>query len=257
MKVEAMQVSAVGETHCGGRGNNEDAILIEPELGLYAVLDGMGGAAAGEVAAQLASEALVAFTRTHAPSGRFTPRELLEFGIDEAAAVVYNAGQERPDCYGMGTTIVAALFAKPTSIVIGHAGDSRAYLLRDGGLRPLTRDHTIVQELIDAGELPPKASGWTFINHVLTRNLGHKRGVKADIREVHLQAGDRLLLCSDGLSGCVSMEALQHVFNSSREPQNAAHALIELALNSGKATDNISAVVIDPQLAERRDVGKA
>lgn len=252
LKVEGMQVSAVGETHCGGRENNEDAIILEPELGLYAVLDGMGGAAAGEVAAQLASEALVAFTRKHAPSGRYTRRELLEFAIDEAAALVHNAARDRPGCGGMGTTIVAGLLTESATIVIGHAGDSRAYLLRHGRLRRLTRDHTLVQELIDAGELPPKASEWTFINHVLTRNLGDKLGVQAEMLELDLQAGDRLLLCSDGLSGCVPIEALQRILGSSHEPQSTALALIELALNSGRATDNISAVVLDAQLAALR-----
>jgi protein phosphatase len=248
-----MRVAVAGETHCGGRSNNEDAIIIEPELGLCAVLDGMGGADAGEVAAQLASETLIEFVRTRSSSERYTRRELLEFGIDEAAAVVYRAGQEQPGCSGMGTTIVTALIAEPTSIVIGHVGDSRAYLLRDGHLRPLTRDHTIVQELIDAGTLPPKASHWKFISHVLTRNLGHKHGVQAEMLEMSLQAGDRLLLCSDGLTGCVSIEEIQRVLGSDHEPQNTVRMLIACALNSGKATDNISAVVLDAQLVELRD----
>jgi protein phosphatase len=249
LKVETMHVSAVGEIHRGGRNSNKDALIIDPELGLYAVLDGLGSAATGKVAAQIASEVLIAFTRTHAVSGRFTPRELLEFGIDEAAAVVHSTGQQRPGCAGMAAAIAAALFTAPTSLVIGHAGDSRAYLLRGGRLQCLTRDHTVVQEHIDIGELPPKASHWTWIHRVLTRNLGDKLGVKADIREVQLHAGDRVLLCSNGLSGCVSMEALQRILGSSRVDQNAVHALIELALSSGKATDNISAIVLDARIA--------
>jgi protein phosphatase len=251
LKTTMMRVAVAGVTHCGGRSNNEDAIIIEPELGLCAVLDGMGGEEAGEVAAQLASETLVEFVRKHASSGRYTRRELLEFGIDEAAAVVHRTGQERPECSGMGTTIVAGLIAEPSSIVIGHAGDSRAYLLRDGHLRLMTRDHTLVQELIDAGELPPKASHWKFISHMLTRNLGHKHGVQAEMREMPLLTRDRLLLCSDGLTGCVSVEEIQRVLGSAHEPQDTARALIERALNSGKATDNISAVVLDAQLVER------
>lgn len=248
-----MHVSAVGEIHRGGRNNNKDALIIEPELGLYAVLDGLGSAATGKVAAQLASEVLIGFTRKYARTGRFTPRELLEFGIDEAAAVVHDAGKQRPDCTGMAAAIVAALFAAPTSIVIGHAGDSRAYLSRDGRLRLMTRDHTIVQEHIDAGDLPPKASQWTWLNRVVTRNLGDKLGVKADIREVQLHTGDRVLLCAHGLSGCVPIEALERVLGSRHGGQDTAHALIELALGSGKATDNISAVVLDAGFAELGD----
>jgi protein phosphatase len=251
MKTTTLRVAVAGETHCGGRSNNEDAIIIEPELGLCAVLDGMGGAEAGEVAAQLASETLIAFVRTHSSSKRYTRRELLEFGIDEAAAAVYRAGQERPECSGMGTTIVAALIAEPTSIVIGHAGDSRAYLWRDGHLRLLTRDHTVVQELLDACGLPPKASQW--IKHILTRNLGYKHGVQAEMLEMPLQAGDRLLLCSDGLTGCVPVEEIQRVLGPGHEPKDTARALIERALNSGNATDNISAVVLDAQLVELRE----
>jgi serine/threonine protein phosphatase PrpC len=245
LKMETIHVSGAGETHRGSRPSNQDALVIAPDLGLYAVLDGMGGAAAGETAARLASETLIEFIRSHSASELFTPRELLEFAIDRAAAAVYLTGKREPACNGMGTTVVACLVVNPTCIAIGHVGDSRAYLLRNGCLQVLTRDHTIAQKLIDEGELAPDDLELTQFQHMLTRNLGDEPGVQADMLEVLLQAGDRVLLCSDGLHGCVLPEAVQRVLSSSDAPQETARALVELALNSGQASDNVSAVVLD------------
>jgi PPM family protein phosphatase len=232
-----------GETHRGGRATNEDSLIVESDLGLFAVLDGMGGAAAGEIAARLASEALVAFMRNHLANSNFTPRELLEFAVDWAGAAVYRAGKDHPEYRGMGTTVVACL-VDSTRVVIGHVGDSRAYLLRDGHLQVLTRDHTVAQNLIDEGHLSTEAAARSEFKHVLTRNLGDEHGVQADILELALQAGDRVLLCSDGLSGCVASTAMHRILGSSDAPQEMARALIELALNGGEATDNITAVVL-------------
>lgn len=256
LKMETTHVSGAGETHRGGRPSNQDVLILEPELGLYAVLDGMGGAAAGETAARLASEALVEFIRKHSTSERFTPRELLEFAIDRAAAAVYLAGKQRPECSGMGTTVVACLVTDATCVIVGHVGDSRAYLLREGRFQVLTRDHTIAQRFIDDGELSPDSAERSFLKNILTRNLGDENGVQAEMLEMTLQAGDRVLLCSDGLYGCVPPEAIQRVLGSGEAPKEIAQTLIKRALKSGEATDNVSAVVLDvdpPSDAARRD----
>lgn len=245
LKMETTHMSGAGETHRGGRPSNQDVLILEPELGLYAVLDGMGGAAAGETAARLAGEALVEFIRRNSTSKRYTPRELLEFAIDRAAAAVYLAGKQRPECNGMGTTIVACLVTDATSVIVGHVGDSRAYVLRDGRFQVLTHDHTVAQRFIDEGELSPDDTERSFLKSILTRNLGDEHGVQADMLEMPLQAGDRMLLCSDGLYGCVRPEAIQRVLGSSDVPREIARTLLELALNSGEATDNVSAVVLD------------
>src|SRR5262249_4745584 len=118
-------VCGAGDTHAGGRPSNQDVLIVEPDLGLYAVLDGMGGANAGDVAAHLAGEALARFTRKHIASQQFSARELLEFAIDTASAAVFLAGKQQPAYAGMGTTVVACLVVDPTSVVIGHVGDSR------------------------------------------------------------------------------------------------------------------------------------
>ncbi len=242
---QTMRVRSAGETHRGGRPSNQDALIIEPGLGLYAVLDGMGGAAAGEVAARVASETLVASIRTRSASS--SCKSLLELAIDEAAIAVYRAAENQPGCQGMGTTIVACLVAEPSSLVIGHAGDSRAYLLRNGCLALLTHDHTIAQDYVDRGEMTPDVAEQSWFKHVLTRNLGAQHNVLADIFELTYQPGDRILLCSDGLYGCVSAAAIERVLGSSDAPPDVARTLVELALNSGgESMDNISAVVLDP-----------
>jgi protein phosphatase len=117
-------------------------------------------------------------------------------------------------------------------------------MVRDGQLQVLTHDHTLAQTLIDGGQLRPDEAERSSLRHVLTRNLGDAPGVQADLLELSLHAGDRVLLCSDGLSGCVSSEAIQRVLSTAAPPDEMARALVALALNSGDATDNISALVL-------------
>ena len=143
-----------GETHRGHvREDNQDVIVVESDLGLYAVLDGMGGANAGDVAARIAGAKITACIHKKSRIRRHSPRQLLEFALQSADVEVFTAAQERLDYRGMGTTVVACLVVEPTRVVIGHAGDSRAYLLRDEELVALTRDHTVAQHLVDAGAL--------------------------------------------------------------------------------------------------------
>jgi serine/threonine protein phosphatase PrpC len=234
---------AGGETHRGHvRDSNQDVILVEPELGLYAVLDGMGGANAGDVAARLAAAKIVEGVRQ--PRNRpCLPRQVLELALHSAAVEVFRAANERPEYQGMGTTVVACLVAAPTRVVIAHAGDSRAYMLRDGQLEAMTRDHTVAQRLIEAGTLRLDDRESSPHRHVLTRNLGRDHGVLADVVEHALKPGDRLLLCSDGLYGGVPEGAIRRALGSSDPPERIAHNLVTLALH-GEALDNVSAVVI-------------
>jgi serine/threonine protein phosphatase PrpC len=219
------RLGAGGETHCGHvRESNQDVIIVEPALGLYAVLDGMGGANAGDIAARMAAQEIVAFIRRKCHIRRYSPRQLLELALHTAAVQVFAAANQRLDYRGMGTTVVACLVVDPALAVIAHAGDSRAYLLRDGLLTVLTRDHTAAP-------------------HKLTRNLGREYGVLPDLRELALKPGDRLLLCSDGLYGGAPMSAIRRVLGSSSVPERVAHQLVARVLK-GEASDNVSAVVI-------------
>jgi protein phosphatase len=232
-----------GDSHIGKvRTTNEDALILEPRLGLYAVLDGMGGASAGDVASQLARDAIRDFV--HDRRATRPPRELLEAAIVAGSAAVFGEAQRHRDRHGMGTTVVACLVIDPQRVVIGHVGDSRAYLWRDGRLQTLTRDHTIVEELVERGLLSAEEAERHPYKNVLSRNLGAKPETRVDCLELELRPGDRLLLCSDGLYGYAAADAIQYLLGSGDAPEHVARDLIDLALRGGGG-DNVSALVIE------------
>jgi protein phosphatase len=232
-----------GDTHIGKvRTTNEDALILEPRLGLYAVLDGMGGASAGDVAAKLARDTIREFILHRRMT--LAPRELLDAAISAGSTAVFLAAQHQTERQGMGTTVVACLVVDPGHVVIGHVGDSRAYLLRGGRLQALTRDHTVVQELLNRGVLSADEAERHPYKNVLSRNLGGRAETQVDTVEVAIQPGDRLLLCSDGLYGFASGEAIQYLLGSGDAPAHVARDLIELALRGGGG-DNVSAVVLE------------
>jgi protein phosphatase len=234
---------SAGDSHIGKiRTTNEDALIVEPRLGLYAVLDGMGGANAGDVASQLARDVIRDFV--HQCRTKLSPRELLETAIAAGSAAVWGEAQRHRDRHGMGTTVVACLLADAQRVVIGHVGDSRAYLWRDGRLQALTRDHTIVEELVDRGLLSAEEAERHPYKNVLSRNLGAKPETRVDCLELELRPGDRLLLCSDGLYGYASADAIQYVVGSGDAPEHVARDLIDLALRGGGG-DNVSALVVE------------
>lgn len=233
-----------GHTHPGNmRSSNQDVIVLQPDIGLYAVFDGMGGAAAGDIAARTGAEMLVNFIRWNINDGKPLSRRLLELAIRAAGIAVFDAGQE-PLLGGMGTTVVACLIIDSSHVAIGHAGDSRAYRLHRGNLFQLTRDHTIVQELVEAGRLAPEDAERSPVRHVLTRNLGDKQFVKPDMLELDIEPGDRLLLCSDGLNNGISVEEIHRILETAGSPDCVAQRLVDRTLQ-GEARDNVSAIVIE------------
>jgi serine/threonine protein phosphatase PrpC len=244
-----MSLRAHGESHVGKvRDTNEDAVIVDPETGLYAVLDGMGGAMAGDVAAQRARDVLHAFVVER--RNAMEPAPLLTAALNAASSAVHSEAQARRDRKGMGTTAVACLVVdgddgpNAKKAIIAHVGDSRAYLLRDRRLTPLTRDHTVVAELMAQGAISAQEAETHLYKNVLSRNLGAKAETRADLAEVALQAGDRLLLCSDGLHGFASHDALQYLVGSNEPPEQVARDLIDAALRGGGG-DNVTAVVIE------------
>jgi len=237
----AMRVA--GDSHVGKvRTTNEDALIVEPRMGLYAVLDGMGGASAGDVAAQLARDTIRDFVLHRRLT--LAPRALVEAAIVAGSTAVFTAAQHHRERQGMGTTVVACLVVDPTHVVIGHVGDSRAYLLRGGRLQTLTRDHTVVEELVDRGLLAPEEAERHPYKNVLSRNLGARADARVDTLELELRPDDRLLLCSDGLYGYASAEAIQYLLGSGDAPEHVARDLIELALRGGGG-DNVSTIVLE------------
>ncbi len=241
-----LSIRAAGDSHRGAvREANEDAIVVDGKLGLYVVLDGMGGANAGDVASSSARDVIHEFVR--ARRGALAPRPLLEAAINAASAAVHGEAQRRRDRHGMGTTVVACLIDGRRA-TIAHVGDSRAYLRRDGRLHRLTQDHTVVAELIARGALAADEAERHPYKNVLSRTLGAKASAQIDVAEVDLQPGDRLVLCSDGLYGYAAGDAIHHVAASTDAPHEVVRDLIEAALRGGGG-DNVTTIVIDAGVA--------
>jgi protein phosphatase len=223
------------------RKNNEDRYLVAGRLA--AVADGMGGHRAGEVASAIAMEELA--TLQHAGPWP-TPAE-----AGEALRAVFLAANRRiretaakdSEFEGMGTTLVA-LLEDGDCIHLANVGDSRAYLLRHGELTQVTVDHTLVQELVDEGRLRPDEAERHPQRSIITRALGVESDVEVDLFTYKLLPGDRLLLCSDGLSGVVDEHRIRNVMLRVPEPQRAAEKLVAMA-NEGGGPDNITVVVLD------------
>ncbi len=237
-----------GDTHVGKvRTTNEDSMIVDHQRGLYVVLDGMGGANAGDIASQTARDAIRDFVTQRRQ--QMEPRALIEAAIQYGSASVWNAAQQVRERHGMGTTCVACLLVDAKRAIIAHAGDSRAYLLRHGRLQSLTRDHTIVEELVERGQLSPEDAERHPYKNVLSRNLGAKPDTRVDIVDLEIKPGDRLMLCSDGLYGYASTEAMQYLLGSGDPPETVARDLIDLALRGGGG-DNVTTIVIEaPQVA--------
>jgi protein phosphatase len=237
-----LALRSAGASHIGKvRSANQDVVLLEPELGLYVVLDGMGGHKAGDVAARLAGDVIRDFVRNHT---ELPSREQLEAAIKEASAAVFGDSLLYREYHDMGTTVVACLMIDAQRAVIAHVGDSRAYLCRDGQLQRMTRDHTVVQTLIEQGLLSAASAAQCPYKNVLSRSLGSKTETQVDCVELELEPGDRLLLCSDGLYGYAAAEAIQDMLESDKTPEHVVHDLIECALLGGGG-DNVTALVIE------------
>ena len=240
--MSGLSIRSAGDSHRGSvREHNEDALIVDPRWGLYAVLDGMGGAASGDVAANKARDVIHEYVR--ARRSAMQPRPLLEAAINAASAAVHGEAQRQKDRRGMGTTVVAVL-VDGRRATVAHVGDSRAYLLRDGHLHRLTSDHTIVAELVARGALAPDEADRHAYKNVLSRNLGAKPTAAVDVSEVELQPGDRLLLCSDGLYGYAPTDAVHHLVASTDPPDEVVRDLIEAALRGGGG-DNVTAIVVE------------
>lgn len=252
-----LQCAMVARTDTGQRrSNNEDAVSIHPDSQPWpmAVLaDGMGGYNAGEVASAMATSLVpAALQSVQATAGdtaqaRKQLRRALNEALGLANAAILNAAQQTPGCQGMGTTIVAAAVL-PGLLMLAHLGDSRAYGWRNGSLQRLTRDHTWLQEEIDAGRLQGDEARQSGLGHLLTKALGVSASIAPDFNEWPLQAGDRVLLCSDGLTDMLDDDSLAALFTQAAPLPVLLTALLAAANEAG-GHDNISAVLIELQAA--------
>jgi protein phosphatase len=218
------------------------------------VADGMGGHRAGDVASELAVNTL-ADSLQQWPSDVQAAQgvTLLQEMISKANKAVFETAALNEKYHNMGTTLAVAVLGKERGW-IGHVGDSRIYRFRNGGLEQLTDDHTVINELSKAGQLSPEEAARHPLRHAVTRSVGTDREVKADVRAIDLQPGDRLLLCSDGLSGLVEPEKLLAVLGSSDGAtlDEIADRLVEMALDAG-GDDNVTVVLVE---ADQPDTGE-
>jgi PPM family protein phosphatase len=228
----------IGLSHRGRRRrHNEDAYVVQPPL--FAVADGMGGAKAGEVASALAADA-VQESGNDGESGEARVAALIE----EANRRVFRRASEDREASGMGTTMTVAL-VEGDEVAIGHVGDSRAYLIRDGRLEQLTDDHSLVAELVRSGKLTPEEAETHPQRSVITRALGTEADVDVDTFSVRSAPGDLFLLCSDGLTSMVDDETILDAVERNRaDLGEAAKALINAA-NRGGGEDNITVVFFE------------
>ena len=219
------------------RPNNEDAIYAGPRL--LALADGMGGHAAGEVAAALA---IAAMAPLNSLDDAADPIEELRAATARANAAIGQHVEVHPDLAGMGTTLTALLFAGGR-VHVGHVGDSRAYLLRDGALKRITKDETFVQTLVDRGDLTDEEARVHPRRNVVLRAVTGQPDLEPALITLEAKPGDRYLICSDGLSDEVPDETIRESLQI-EDPQKSLERLVWLALHEG-GRDNISCIVAD------------
>lgn len=234
------------------RALNEDVYMLRAAQGLFVVCDGMGGAPDGEVASRIAAETIVREIESGACAPampRDEERGFLPQTSRLAAAVrcsneaVYRHGHEDPRRAGMGTTVVGAWVADHIASV-AHVGDSRAYMWHNGRLQPLTRDHSLVEALVQDGLLDSGNRLSEPQQNMLLRVLGGEASVEVDLKEVPVQPGDYLLLCSDGLTRMVPEATVCQTISRIGHPQRICDALVDAANRNG-GTDNITVVVVE------------
>lgn len=233
------------------RSHNEDSVVVNADSRLAILADGMGGYNAGEVASgmaasivhQVVEEMLPMLPVDQADDTSLPAKNLLTRAISEANLAILEAAANIADYSGMGTTIVAALF-QHNAVTIAHVGDSRAYRLRDRQLTQMTRDHSLLQEQVDAGLISPEQAQFAQHKNLITRAVGVDLVVEAETNEFTLAPEDVYLLCSDGLSDMINDIAIAEILNTCGDDvTKAGHTLVAYANQQG-GRDNISVILI-------------
>ena len=233
------------------RDHNEDAVASDLTIGLLLLADGLGGYKAGEVASEIAV-LMIAAEITEAMQNRVDSKKIVQNLMPESIllidavkktnAAIYHISKNQPLCSGMGTTLVAGLFAN-NKLTIGHIGDSRMYCLRNQALRQLTEDHSLIQAQINAGLITQEQAKTASNRNLVTRALGIDPEVELELQEVDVEVGDVYLMCSDGLSDLVEdAEITEILLEANDNITLAAKKLVQTANNNG-GTDNISVVI--------------
>lgn len=248
-----MRIEVAGHTHVGmKRNHNEDNYLLLPEENLFCVADGMGGHSSGEIASKIAVDELADFfrmtSRDHDATwpykmdkSRNYDENRLATGIKLANMRIFERATAEAKYKGMGTTIVTVHFGTNVAYV-GHVGDSRVYWFRNGELKQITEDHSLLNDYLKAKKLTPEEIEAFPHKNVIVRALGMKDNVVVDVSRVEVQEGDVFLLCSDGLSGMVKDEAIRETLSKSQDLNIACGQLIDQA-NANGGNDNVTCIL--------------
>ena len=232
------------------RTNNEDSVAVDASGGVVVLADGMGGYNAGEVASQMACEfisgELVRWLAQASSSASDTDvKRAMDICVDNANRAIFNAAHSNPTYAGMGTTLVLSVF-RPGRVLVGHIGDSRAYRWRNGELQQITRDHSLLQEQIDAGILTPEQAALSANKNLVTRAVGVEDYVLLETRVHELQSGDIILMCSDGLSDMLDDRQIAEVMAHPGPLADIGGSLIAAA-NAAGGRDNIAVTLTRAQ----------
>lgn len=248
-----IKVASAGLTDVGRKRNhNEDSYLIDDELQLYVVADGMGGHAGGGTASRIAVETIdrelrgaweakASAFRSRVPLQESSLPEILRSAVEKACMAIFSAAQDDPRLQGMGTTVIS-LLVKDDHALFAHVGDSRAYLVRGELIQQISEDHSLVNEQIKAGMITPEEAKHSRYKNIITRSVGFEEEVQVDVMGLLAQPGDTFLLCSDGLANMVEdVElrdmVLKHALNE------LPRKLVDLANERG-GDDNITVIVV-------------
>jgi protein phosphatase len=228
------------------RSNNEDSVATDDGVALAVLADGMGGYNAGEVASQMATSFISAelgrwLREASSQASDAEVRRAMDICVDNANRAIFNAANSNPQYAGMGTTLVVAVF-RDNRVLLGHVGDSRCYRLRGGRLQQITRDHSLLQEQIDAGLITPEQAAFSANKNLVTRAVGVEDTVLLETHQHEVLPGDLYLMCSDGLSDMLDDDAIAQVLQAQESLPSGTQALIDAANEAG-GKDNISVVL--------------
>lgn len=246
----ALEVAGKTDVGCV-RTNNEDSFGYDAERGIFVVCDGMGGAAAGEIASNLGVTTVLSYFQEAANASGYPAFERVFEGYSDDANALANAihsanrvikQSATANQAGMGTTIVAVL-VKGSAVSIAHVGDSRIYLVRDAAIEQLTHDHSLVMERVRRGLMTAEEAAVSEMQNIITRALGADEQVEPDLADLQMLAGDTLLLCSDGLVRHVSDDRILQMIGNAESVDGSCDALIEAA-KAGGGSDNVTCILL-------------
>lgn len=241
--MKIMKLNVWGQTDVGlKREINQDTVMVDKELGLYLVADGMGGHSGGEVASAMAVETVQEIVKDRVEENPKMSLSVLGDAYKEASRRIFYRAENEKELAGMGTTMVG-FWHRNKDIYIANVGDSRLYLYRDGMLWQLTEDHSLIHEQVKAGVISEEEAPHVVGRNVITRSIGFEREVDVDTLVREISPGDIYILCSDGLSGLVTDQKIAELCKN-RKPGEVVSESISLAKNNG-GDDNISVVLVE------------